>query len=394
MKQRADDERVDAPSGGNYGVAATSLHVKRWASRQASRSPFRTDHLTMALLRRNRLTIGIDIGSGFVKAAAIDHSGVEPRLMRLAALPLVSDAIVEGEVMDPQLVVDTVQAVVQMLNLRSRSIATAVGGRDVIVKKIQIDRMPESDAREVIRWEAEQYVPFDMENVQLDFQILDPEEEGLRMNVLLVAAKRELIEQRMMLLGDAGLTPTVVDVDAFALFNAFEYNYPAASRGMAALVNVGNEIATIIVHQDGVPVMTRDIPFGSRQVREELRRLHGLSAEEADAIVQGRSQSSANHERLLYEKGGELAVAIERATAFLGLDDGIGPGLSAVYLSGGGAKMPRLQDAIADRLKVRIEIVNPLQRLEIAPEAMADLPADDSASMWMLPIGLALRVPQ
>jgi type IV pilus assembly protein PilM len=334
----------------------------------------------MALFRRNRLTIGIDIGSGFVKAAAVDHSGVEPRLIRLAALPLVSDAIVEGEIMDPQLVVDTLQAVVQMLDVRSRSIATAVGGRDVIVKKIQIDRMPESDAREVIRWEAEQYVPFDMENVQLDFQILDPEEEGLRMNVLLVAAKRELIEQRMMLLGDAGLTPTVVDVDAFALFNAFEYNYPAASRGMAALVNVGNEIATIIVHQDGVPVMTRDIPFGSRQVREELRRLHGLSAEEADAVVQGR--------------GGELAVAIERATAFLGLDDGIGPGLNAVYLSGGGAKIPRLQDAIADRLKVRIEIVNPLQRLEIAPEAMADLPADDSASMWMLPVGLALRVPQ
>src|SRR5688500_17383330 len=113
----------------------------------------------MALFRRSKQTIGLDIGSGFIKAAAVDHSGEEPRLWRIAALPLVADAIVEGEILDPPVVVDTVRAVMQTLGVTSRTIVTAVGGRDVIVKKIQMDRMSEADAREVIRWEAEQYVP-------------------------------------------------------------------------------------------------------------------------------------------------------------------------------------------------------------------------------------------
>jgi type IV pilus assembly protein PilM len=323
----------------------------------------------------------------------IDHSADEPRLLRLASLPLVSDAIVEGEIMDPPLVIDTIQAVIQTLGVRNRAVVTAVGGRDVIVKKIQMERMSESDAREVIRWEAEQYVPFDMENVQLDFQILDPAGDGMQMNVLLVAAKRELVDQRVVLLADAGLTTPVVDVDAFALFNAFEYNYPTASRGVAALVNVGHEIATVIVHQDGVPLVTRDVPFGSKHLREDLRRMHGLSSEEAEAVVHGKGSRSAEIDRLLYERGSELALGIERATTFLSLDGGIGTGLGAVYLAGGAARTPRLQDAISDRLRVRIEVLNPLQRLEIGPEAMADLPDEESAPMWMLPVGLALRAP-
>jgi type IV pilus assembly protein PilM len=110
-----------------------------------------------------------------------------------------------------------------------------VGGRDVMVKKIQMDRMKEPTPREVIRWEAEQYVPYDMESVQLDFQIVDPLSDGLQMSVLLVAAKREVIEQRVGLLRDAGLAATVVDVDACALHNAFEYNYPEAMTGCAPL---------------------------------------------------------------------------------------------------------------------------------------------------------------
>jgi type IV pilus assembly protein PilM len=346
----------------------------------------------MPLFRRSRQTIGLDVGSGLVKAAVIDHTADEPRLLRLAALPLVSDAIVEGEIMDPPLVVDTIQAVIQTLGVRGKAVVTAVGGRDVIVKKVQMERMPAADAREVIRWEAEQYVPFDMQNVQLDFQILDPQAEGPQMSVLLVAAKRELIEQRMLLISDAGLEAAVVDVDGFALFNAFEYNYPAASRGLAALVNVGHEVSTVIVHQEGVPVVTRDVPFGSKHLREELRRMHGFSSEEAEAVVQGRATRSGEVDRLIYERGAELAIAIERATAFLNVEGGLGSGLGAVHLAGGAARIPRLQEAISDRLRVRIEVVNPLQRLEIAPEAMADLPGEEEAPMWMLPVGLALRV--
>jgi type IV pilus assembly protein PilM len=272
-------------------------------------------------------------------------------------------------------------------------VMTAIGGRDVMVKKIRMDRMAATDARDVISWEAEQYVPFDMESVQLDFQILDPASDGPQMNVLLVAAKKDLVEQRVMLLEDAELAPAVVDVDAFALFNAFEFNYPSSARGVAVLVNVGHEVATIIVHEDGVPIVTRDVPFGSKHIREDLRRLHGLTPDEAEQVLRGGARQGSDVAKLLYERGAELAQAIERATAFLGADMGAAAGINAVYLSGGAARMPGLQEAVSERLRVRTEVVNPFQRIDVAPDAMADLPDESSAAMWMLPIGLALRAP-
>jgi type IV pilus assembly protein PilM len=259
-----------------------------------------------------------------------------------------------------------------------------------MVKKIQMDRMKEADAREVIRWEAEQHVPYDMESVQLDFHILDPLDDGLQMNVLLVAAKRELVEGRVGLLRDAGLAPAVVDVDACALNNAFEYNYPEALSGVTALVNVGHEVSTVNVLQDGTLILTRDIPFGSRRLREELRRLHGLSAEEAEAVLQGRSDRTPEFRDLLAHGSEELAIGVERAVAFLAVSDA-GGGLQRVYVSGGGARIPGLVDVLAGRLRARTEVATPLQRLRVRPGAAAGMAVDEMAPMLMLSVGLALR---
>ncbi|HYW10113.1 MAG TPA: type IV pilus assembly protein PilM [Longimicrobium sp.] len=343
----------------------------------------------VSLLRRNKSTVGLDIGSGYVKLAVIDHSGSEPELVHVSHTQLMADAIVEGEVMDPQIVVQTVQSLLTSAGLKPKRLVASVGGRDVMVKKIQMDRMKESDAREVIRWEAEQYVPYDMESVQLDFQILDPLNDGLQMSVLLVAAKREVIEQRVGLLRDAGLAATVVDVDACALHNAFEYNYPEAMTGVCALVNVGHEISTVNVLQDGVLVLTRDIPFGSRRLREDLRRRHGLTVEEAEAVLEGRSDRAAEFRALLTEGSEELAMGIERAVAFLAA--GESGGLSRVYLSGGSSRVPGLVEVVAGRLRARTELATPLQRLRIRAGAGNLFPVDELAPMLMLAVGLALR---
>src|SRR5947207_3636496 len=130
-----------------------------------------------------KTTVGLDIGSGIIKLAVVDHSGGEPELTKVATTEVAADAIVEGEVMDPGIVAEAIRGLFSTAGVKQKSVVTAVGGRDVIVKKIQMDRMKEGDAREVIRWEAEQHVPFDMANVELDFQILDPDAEGLQMNV-------------------------------------------------------------------------------------------------------------------------------------------------------------------------------------------------------------------
>src|SRR5215203_1294008 len=199
----------------------------------------------MQFFGRKKITIGLDIGSGMVKAVVIDHSGPSPELVKVVITPLNDTAIVEGEVMDHAIVADAIRQTLDATGVKTKHLVAAVGGRDVIVKKISIERVKEAQARELMRWEAEQHVPFDMESVELDFQILDPDGGGGEMSVLLVAAKRELIESKMRMLTDAGLEPAAVDVEAFALHNAFELNHPDAMNGAVCLLNIGHDVTNI-----------------------------------------------------------------------------------------------------------------------------------------------------
>ncbi|HET8624766.1 MAG TPA: type IV pilus assembly protein PilM [Gemmatimonadales bacterium] len=343
----------------------------------------------MALFGRNTTTVGLDIGSGLVKLVVVSHRSGEPVLTKVAFTSVVNDAIVDGEVMDPAIVADAIKGLMATAGVKAKQVVTAVGGRDVIIKKITMDRMKEAEAREVIRWEAEQHVPFDMDNVELDFQILDPEGDGLQMTVLLVAAKRELIETKVALLSEAGLEPGVIDVDAFALHNAFEVNYPEAMRGVVGLVNIGNETTNINILEDGIPVLTRDIPIGTRRFREDLQRERGLSADEADRLLQSTEPSDVL-EPFLESRGEELAVGIERAAAFLQSASRSG-GIGRLFTTGGGSRIQRLNRILGDRLRLPVVPANPLERLAVADGVFDTLNVDDVAPLLMLPIGLALR---
>ncbi len=341
----------------------------------------------MGLFGRKRTSIGLDIGSGFVKAVEVDHSGDQPEVTRVAMSPLLPDAIVEGEIMDYGLVADTVRALFEETGLDG-TVVTAVGGHDVIIKPIPMDRMAEKDAREVIRWEAEQHVPFDIKSVELDFQILDPHGEGMQMEVLLVAAKRELVENKVGLLQDAGVDPAIIDVGAFALHNAFEHNYPDAQDGIVALVNVGHETTNVNILENGVPILTRDIPFGSRRLREDLQRERGLTAEQAEEVVQAR-ETLDDLGRFVDSSADEVAVGIERASAFLMTREDA-DSLGKIFLSGGGARIPGMVESLARRMNVETFLVNPFERVPVAPDA-APFNIDEAAPMLLLPLGLALR---
>lgn len=344
----------------------------------------------MALFGRKKTTIGLDIGSGLIKVAVIDHGRGEPELAKVVIMPLLADAIVEGEIMDPGIVTDAIRSAVEEAGLKTRDVVTAVGGRDVIIKKIQIERVKEQQARELMRWEAEQHVPFDMESVELDFQILDPDAEGMEMSVLLVAAKRDLIEGKLRLLSDAGLDTAIVDVDAFALHNAFEVNHPDAMRGLVGLINIGHEVTNINILDDGVPILTRDITVGTRRFREDLQRERGLGADEAESLLQGYDRS-AHLDAVIASRGEEIAMGVERAAAFLASSSRSGGQLRAVYLCGGGARVPGLADALGSRLRIRVEQANPLANLRVREGALDHLVTDEVAPLLMLPIGLALR---
>jgi len=343
----------------------------------------------MALFGRNKTSVGLDIGSGFVKLVQVDHSGDQPEVTRVAMRPLLPDTIVEGEIMDYALVADTVSGLFQELGLKGANVATAVGGHDVIIKKIEMSRMKESEARQAISWEAEQHVPFDINSVELDFQILDPEGDDVNMEVLLVAAKRELVDNRMALIADAGLSSSIIDVDAFALHNALQYNYPESTEGTVALVNIGHEVTNVNILDNGVPILTRDIPFGSRRVREDLQRERGLTAEEAEDVVQGLSDIP-DLDAIVAQSADEVGVGIERAAAFLMTRES-GQGLGRIYISGGGARIPGMEQALANRMSVETLLINPFERVPVSSSATEGVDLESAAPMLLLSLGLALR---
>jgi type IV pilus assembly protein PilM len=210
------------------------------------------------------------------------------------------------------------------------------------------------------------------------------------MTVLLVAAKRELVEAKLRLLGEAGADARVVDVDAFALHNAFAANYPEALEGVVALANVGHEVTNISILDDGVPALTRDLAEGTRRVREDLQREHGISSREAEALL----RAAAPDPRLtavVARHAEEIAAGIERAAAFFeSASRSAGP-LRALYLCGGGARIPGLAQSVAAQLKLHVDVASPLAALEVRDGALDDVDVATVAPLLMLPIGLALR---
>lgn len=344
-------------------------------------------------LGREKRSAGLDIGSGVLKLAVVDHGKDDPQLERVVLRTLPGSAIVEGEVVDPGLVAETIRDLFAEAEVETDHLVISVGGRDVIIKLIRMDRMDTSDARDVIRWEAEQHVPFDMENVELDFQITDPEGDELQMKVLLVAAKRELVDNKVALVREAGLEPKVVDVDAFGLYNALEANYPDAMQGISGLVNVGHDTTTVNILDHGVPVLTRDLSFGTRRLTQDLQRERGLTGEEAEAMLRGEGDEGALAE-FLPERAREVARGVERASAFLESQE-VQEGMSRVYLCGGGVAVPGLPEALGEQLGVETHVASAVEGIQVKPDVLASLDGDldEVGPILMLATGLALRRP-
>ncbi len=194
----------------------------------------------------------------------------------------------------------------------------------------------------------------------------------------------------MSLLTDAGLSPEIIDVDAFALHNAFELNYPDEQTGMVGLLNIGHEVTNINILEDGVPILTRDLAIGTRRFREDLQRERGMSAEDADKLLQA-PEADPNVGPFVESRGEEMAVGIERAAAFLQTASKTGLAIGKIYMSGGGSRIPGLDAVLADRLKLQVEKADPLKNLAVKEGVFDTLAVEEVAPLLMLPVGLAVR---
>ncbi len=315
--------------------------------------------------------VGLDIGSCTVKAVEIASKGrdkgFELRSLGIAALP--NEAIVQGAFLNSSAIVDSIGEAVEVGRIKTKNVAVAVSGHSVIVKKVSLPAMTREELEEQIQWEAEQYIPFDVNEVHLDFQILDTSEGEGQMDVLLVAAKRDLVDDYVQVIQEAGLTPAAVDVAAFAVENAFEMNYEAEADEVVALVNIGAQVVNINVIQNGIPAFTRDITTGGNQYTEEIQKSLSISFEEAERIKLGGNSTDQNQEVVPKEVEqairsvtdtviGEIARSLDFFTATAAESR-----INKVLLAGGGACIPGLDTSFAERSGLEVEIMNPLARM-------------------------------
>jgi len=343
--------------------------------------------------RARKSTVGLDIGSSMVKVVEVDFSRGQPVLRRLGIVPLPPEAIVDGEVMDRLLVVDAIRESVAMAGIHAGDVVTAVSGRALIVKKVLMDKMDQDDAREAIFWEAEQHVPFDIDDVSLDFQILDEEAPGNQMQVLLVAAKKELIHQHADLVREAGLEPRIIDLDAFAIQNCYEANYEPEPQKIVGLLNIGAEVTNVNIVQGGTPQFTRDLSVGRSRFIEEMQRELNIGREEASRLLASERPDGVNQEimhKVISRAAEELSGGLERSFAYLKSGDG-GTQLDAVVLAGGGSQMPLLRDHLAQRHDVPVEVLDPFRNVTYEPELFTEQPVDELAPLLGVGVGLALR---
>ena len=343
------------------------------------------------LWNRKRPIIGLDIGSSSIKVVKVENEGGNYHLKDFGSADLLPEAIVDGEVMDRQLVVETIQNLFESKHFKVRDVAAAVSGRAVIVKKIQMDRMTPEDAREAIQWEAEQHVPYDINEVCLDFQILDGgNSDPKQMEVLLVAAKREMLMAQANMIRDAGLNPLVLDIESFAVQNAISLNYDFGPDEVVALVNIGSELTNINIVKNGVPLYTQDLSVGGINFVESVQRTFNLSQGEAEAAVHGEEQADFDLDAVVREVGEELAMGIDRSVMYLQSSEN-GEELGRILITGGGIRIPGLEDFLSQRHQAQVEIADPLRRVRFDPVLFGDKKPEDVAPSLTVGLGLALR---
>ena len=236
------------------------------------------------LFKKTKNLVGLDIGSSAIKLVELkDSKAGGYRLVKTGLEALSPEAIVDGAIMDSSLVVDTVNRIVSSLNVRNPDFGTSLSGHSVIIKKISLPAMSPEELAESIRWEAEQYVPFDINDVNLDYVVLESG-GGETMDVLLVAVKKDKIGDYTSVITQAGKTPVLVDVDAFALQNAFEANYPVEAGHIVALGNIGASVTNVNILSGSNTIFWRDISFGGNQYTDAIQKQLTLSFEQAEAL--------------------------------------------------------------------------------------------------------------
>jgi len=344
------------------------------------------------LFRKSKNLVGLDIGSSAVKLVELkDAKGGGYRLVKTGIEPLSPEAIVDGAIMDASLVVDTVNRVISSLNVRNNDFATSLSGHSVIIKKISLPTMSSEELAESIRWEAEQYVPFDINDVNLDYVVLEP--GGETMDVLLVAVKKDKIGDYTSVITQAGKTPALVDVDAFAVQNAYEVNYPVEPGRVVALVNIGASVTNVNVLSGANTIFWRDISFGGNQYTDAIQKQLSLGFEQADTLKKGEGSGEHSLQEILpilRSVSDDLAQELQKTFDFFGATTSTEK-IDQLFIAGGCSRIVNLDRQLKDRFGMPVEIMNPFRQIDVSGSAASAEWLNENAPTLTVAVGLAVR---
>ncbi len=341
--------------------------------------------------------IGLDIGSSSIKVAEVRDTKRGYQLESFGVQSLPPEVIVDGAVMNTTVVVDAIRELIKVHKIKTKNVCTSVSGHAVIIRKIKVPAVSPEELEQSIQWDAAQYVPFDINEVNLSYQVMNEADEEGNMEVLMVAAKKDLINDYVSVIKEAQLNPLIMDVDSFALGNMFEINYPIQEGEVMALVNVGASVINISVLKGDMVMFTRDVSAGGNQITEEIQRQLGVSFEEAEMLKIGGSGSGETEEVMRQEVQDvirtvtdSLSTEIQRSLDFFtatSAEDNI----SRIWLGGGTSKVGGLREIIEERTGMPCEGLNPFNTLAYDEKKFDVTSLEEMAPQGAVAVGLAIR---
>ncbi len=339
--------------------------------------------------------IGLDIGSRFIKVADIRQGSNGLVLKHFGMKPLPIDTIAEGIIKEPDVIVETIKDLISESKIKEKNVAVSIAGYSVIIKKITLSKMSDEELSERIQFEAEQYIPFDVQDMNIDFHILgDSEQNPNQMKVMLVAAKKEVVDTYLEILNRAGLTPCVIDVDAFVLENTFETNYFFGDEdGEIVLIDIGANKININILKNNVSALTRDVALGGEQITREIMSEFGLSFDEAEAVKTGTPSDKVSPyalQDIVTKISSNWCNEIKRAIDFFYTTDS-DLDIKRIFVSGGCAQIEGLIDLLKVETSVDVELLNSFKALSLEVKHTDSQYLQKVAPQAAIVVGLALR---
>lgn len=355
----------------------------------------------MLLFRRENDCVGLDIGSYSIKAVEFKSKKagekVNYKIKKIGFEPVPRDAIVDGNIVDPAAVVETIKMIFEENKISNKNIVISISGNSVIIKKISLPPMEMKELEESIKWEAQHNIPYPYEETNIDYAILNPPQhsEAENLDILLVAAKKDKISDYSSIIYQAKKKPEAIEVDSLAIQNSMEINYPEIFFDKTlAIINIGANITNVLITDKGIPWLFRDLSLGSSLISENLSKDLNISFDDAEKILRGYPPQDVQPEKfqpILEQNIKNILTEIKKTFSYFKTGGKKDKEIELIFLSGGFSKYKDLSSYIEENFKIKTEIFDPFRKISYDEKKIDPLFIKEMSAHFAVASGLATR---